>query len=126
MSENIIIESILTSIKKLLGIEDGHDYFDPELVMFINAAFQTLDELGVGPQDAPFKITGKGEEWEDFLTDYTLNLEAVKTYIWIRVKLMFDPPTSSFAVSALDDQRKELEWRLLVQAETGRKRQVVI
>ncbi len=119
MEDNVLIDSILVSIKKLLGIEDGYDHFDPELVMYINAAFQTLDELGVGPQGTIFKIRGKSETWDQFLDFSSRNLEAVKTYIWLRVRLMFDPPQTSHAINSFKEQREELEWRLLVQAEGG-------
>ncbi len=118
MNGSVLIPSILTSTKRLLGIEDGYDHFDPEIVMYINAVFQTLDELGVGTPN--FRITGKTENWDEFLTDDSKQLEAVKTYIWLRTRLMFDPPQNSFAVQSFDDQRKELEWRLLVQAEGGK------
>ncbi len=116
MDESVLIDSILVSIKRLLGIEDGYDHFDPEIVMYINAIFQTLDELGVGKPN--FKISSKADVWSDFLGESSKQLEAVKTYIYLRTRLMFDPPQNSFIVSSFDDQRKELEWRLLVQAES--------
>ena len=118
MGKSVLIESILISIKKLLGIEDCYDHFDPELVMFINSGLETLDELGVGTPN--FRITGPSETWDQFLTDSSKQLESVKEYLWVRTRLIFDPPQNSFITNSFDDRKKELEWRMLVQAEGGR------
>lgn len=111
------MESILLTVKKALGIEADFDVFDSDIIIHINTAFNVLNQLGVGPEEG-FYITGVNEVWSDFLPD-TPNLEAVKTYIYIKVRLVFDPPTSSFVLQSLNDTAKEYEWRLNVQAEGG-------
>jgi len=107
------VESILESIKKLLG-NNSDDYFDPDLIIYINSVFSTLHQLGVGP-DTPFSIAGPDETWDDFQAE---NLDAsVKTYVMMRVKLMFDPPNNSFLIDNYKKQIEELEYRMNVRAE---------
>lgn len=110
------MDSILTSIKKMLGIEETYDHFDPELIVFINSALGILFQLGVGPRDAPFIITGKSEIWDDFIADD--QIETVKSYIYMKVRLIFDPPTSSAVLSSFQELIKEFEWRCNVDSET--------
>lgn len=110
------MDGILTSIKKMLGIEEEYTHFDPELIIFINSAFGILYQLGVGQQTEPFKITGKEEVWDDFMRNE--QIETVKSYIFAKVKLQFDPPTTSFVLSSYQDLIKEFEWRCNVDAET--------
>jgi len=107
-------DSILVSIKKLLGLGVDYTPFDPDIIMHINSALFVMNQLGVGPAK-PFKITGAGEMWSDFVDDG--EVEAVKDAIFIRVKIAFDPPQSSFALEALKEQLKEYEWRLNVQVD---------
>ena len=107
-------ESILTSIKKMLGIQEDYEHFDPELIMHINSVFLILNQLGVGPDD-PFMIESKMDFWDDFLPEG--QIELVKTYVYDRVKLMFDPPASGFLVDSLNKQIAEFEFRMNVQAE---------
>lgn len=108
-------DSILDSTKKVLGIEPEYTAFDVDIVMHINTAFATLQQLGLGP-DEGFMIEDDEAVWSDFLgADKTLN--SVKTYVFMRVKLIFDPPPTSFAIEAMKDQVKELEWRLNVKRE---------
>lgn len=111
------MESILNSIKKLLGILDDYIEFDTDLIININSAFMILNQLGVGPREG-FRITGPDETWGLFL-DERQDLEAVKTYIYLKVKLMFDPPSTSFVLSSISEQINELEYRLLLQAKGG-------
>jgi hypothetical protein len=93
----------------------GYDAFDPDLIMHINGVFSTLNQLGVGP-DEGFMITGDQETWDTFLgTDPKLN--QVKTYVYLRVRLLFDPPQTAFLADAYAKQIEQLEWRLNVQAE---------
>lgn len=103
-------DSILTNTKKVLGIAEEYTAFDFDVMMHINSVFSTLQQLGVGPEEG-FEITGDGEEWQDFL-DGDKRLNNVKTYVYLRVRLLFDPPTTSYLIDALDKQRQELEWRI--------------
>lgn len=109
------MESILTSIKKLLGIDEADSHFDTDIIMHINSAFMTLWQLGVGPSKC-FKITTDEQTWYDFLGESS-DFEGVKTYIYRKVRANFDPPSSSFVLDAMDRQIKEDEWRLMLQAE---------
>lgn len=109
------MESILTSIKKLLGIDETDSHFDVDIIMHINSAFMTLYQLGVGPKTC-FKITTDEQTWFDFLGE-SGDFETVKTYIYRKVRANFDPPSSSFVLDAMDRQSKEDEFRLMIQAE---------
>lgn len=111
------MESILTSIKKMLGPDSEYEYFDPDIIMHINTALMDLTQLGVGPSEG-FSICDDTATWIDFIGD-SKKLEAVKTYVYIQVKLVFDPPTSSAAIDALERQAKKLEWRLNVAVDTA-------
>lgn len=109
------MDSILVSIKKLLGIAADYTHFDPDIIMHINSAFSVLTQLGVGPPEG-FRIDDDVKTWNDFISD-TIRLDAVKSYVYLKVSLMFDPPTSSAILSARERQISELEWRLNVAAE---------
>lgn len=111
-----INDSILNSIKKLIGPDYDYGPFDRDIIMHINSAFMILNQIGLGPT-APFKITGSDEVWTDFMADVA-NYLSVVDYIYLRCRLIFDPPTSSFVLSSLKEQQQELEWRLNVMAET--------
>lgn len=106
------MDSILTSIKALLGIAEEYEQFDQQIIMHINTVFTILSQLGVGPEE-PFSILDKSITWSDFDTKGH-SLESIKTYIYLRVKSYFDPPANSFTMDALDKQAKELEWRMMV------------
>ena len=110
-------ESILTSIKKLLGITEDYDYFDQDIVMHINAAFMVLTQLGIGPSEG-FLITDDTDTWSDFIDDST-NLGSIQSYVYMKVKLMFDPPQNSFTVDSMTKLVNELEWRLNVAADNS-------
>lgn len=110
------MESILTSIKKLLGIEEDYTHFDPDIIMHINSVFMILNQLGVGPPEG-FRIEDDIATWNDY-TDNNLMYESVKTYIHLKVRLLFDPPASSSLIEAMNRQISELEWRLNVAAES--------
>lgn len=110
-------ESILISIKEQLGIDKNYGVFDTPIIAGINSALFALSQIGVGPS-APFSITGETETWSDFLGERR-DLTAVKTYVYIKTRLVFDPPSSSFVIAALENMAKEYEWRLNVQAEEG-------
>jgi len=109
------MESILNTIKKMLGIDPEYDQFDSEIVVNINSVFLTLKQLGVGPATT-FSITDVEQKWTDFVE--TTDLEAVKMYIYLKVRLGFDPPSSSFVQTSMENQIKELEFRLNVECDT--------
>jgi len=111
------MESILNSIKKLLGIAEDYDHFDSDIIMHINSVFATLTQLGVGPEDG-FSIDDESEKWEDFLPEERM-LHSVKSYMFMKVKLMFDPPLSSAVIECTKEQIKELEWRLQVAVDSA-------
>ena len=110
------MESILTSIKKLLGITEEYDQFDPDIIMHINSVFMILAQLGIGPAEG-FSIEDDTAVWTDFIQDIK-KLESVKTYIYLKVKLAFDPPLSSAVIESMNRLINELEWRLNVAAES--------
>lgn len=107
------MDSILTSIKKDLGIAEEYEHYDSDIIRHINSVFMILKQLGVGPSKT-FKITDKYDLWTEFLDSD--DLEAVKTYMYMKVKLIFDPPTSSAALEAMKESIKEYEFRLNVAA----------
>lgn len=106
--------SILTSVKKMLGITEEYAYFDHDIVMHINSVFMILNQLGIGPSQG-FSITDDTQLWSDFV-DLT-RIEAVKSYVYLRVRILFDPPSSSFVLNSMENQIKELEWRLNVMVD---------
>lgn len=110
------MESILTSIKKLLGIEEEYEQFDPDIIMHINSVFTDLNQIGVGPPEG-FYIEDSTSEWTSYIAEPGA-LESVKSYIYLRVRLLFDPPTSSAVLESIQRQIDKLEWRLNVAAET--------
>lgn len=118
MEENNNIEksrsSILTSIKKLLGISETCVDFDTDVIMHINTVLMTLNQLGIGEEG--FQIEDKESTWDEF-TDSD-KLAAIKTYVHLRVKLLFDPPLNSAIIEAIKESIRELEWRLNVRAES--------
>ena len=109
------MESILTSIKKLLGITEEDDSFDMDITMLINSAFVALQQLGVGPSEG-FVIEDDLATWVEFLPNDTA-INTVRHYIWLKVKMVFDPPTSSFVMDAIKHEIAEDEWRLMVYAD---------
>ena len=112
-------ESILTSVKKLLGIDESYSHFDSDLIMHINSVFSILGQMGVGPKNG-FLISGADEKWSDFFEDDAGRLPLVKSYMHLKVKLLFDPPLASSAVDAMNRQISEFEWRLFVAADNAK------
>ena len=108
-------DSILQSTKKILGIEPEYTVFDVDVITHINSAFSTLNQLGIGPIDG-FMILDDQATWDSYL-QFDSRLNSVKTYVYLRVRLLFDPPQTSYLITSLDEQRKELEWRLNVVRE---------
>ncbi len=112
-------DSILNSVKKVLDISPSYDVFDLDITMHINSALSTLTQLGVGPEYG-FTIDDADATWADFLTDPNKlkRFSEVRTYIYLRLRLIFDPPPNSFTLDAYKEQIKELEWRINVTRET--------
>ena len=110
------MESILTSIKKLLGIAEDYEHFDQDIIMHINTVLAILTQLGVGPATG-FSIADKSTKWNEFISN-KLYYEPVKTYVYLKVKLLFDPPQSSIVLEATNRMVSELEFRLNAAAET--------
>ena len=105
-------ESILQSIKKPLGIDVSYTAFDQDIIMHINSVFMILRQMGVGP-DSGYKIDSTSNQWSEFTND-DLFIESVKTYIYLKVRMYFDPPQNTSLISAIQSQISELEWRLNV------------
>lgn len=108
-------ESIFESIKSLLGPDASYDVFDQDILIHINTAISVLTQLGVGPATG-FMVTGSDETWRDFIGDDKI-LQMVKTYIYMKVKMAFDPPTNSSVLNAYNEACKEYEWRLNVETD---------
>ena len=106
------MESILTSIKKLLGITADYTHFDDDIIMHINSVFMILNQLGVGPSEG-FYIEDRSTTWSDYIDDPS-RLQMIKSYMYMKVKLMFDPPASSTVTKCIEDNIREFEWRLNV------------
>lgn len=109
--------SILNDIKKLLGIDESYEAFDVDIIIHINTFLRVLNQLGVGIRG--FSISDKSSKWIDFLGDGANNLNEAKTYIYLRTRLAFDPPTSSYVTNSFNEMIKELEWRLNVEVDPG-------
>ena len=111
------MDSILTSIKKQLGITEDYEHFDEDIIVHINSVFMVLNQLGVGPSEG-FFIEDKESKWSDFIPDASaLRLKAVETYVYLRVRILFDPPTGT-VLEMMKEQIEEYEWRLNVAAES--------
>ena len=118
------MESILTSIKKLLGIVEEYEHFDADIIMHINSAFSVLTQLGVGPEEG-FRIKDASTVWSDFLYDDP-RLEMVRTYVYLKVKLVFDTASSSSAViESINRQIQELEWRINVTVDPDQREEEI-
>lgn len=109
------MDSILTSVKKMLGIAEDYEHFDADIILHINSVFMILNQLGVGPNTG-FSIDDKTAAWTDYLDD-NARLESVKTYMYLRVRLLFDPPINSAVVDVIQKQIDEIGWRLREQVE---------
>jgi hypothetical protein len=109
-----VAQSVLISVKKILGIAESDTSFDIDVVLHINSVFSILDQVGIGPPGG-FLIEDSTATWDDFVTDKRLN--SVKTYVYLRVRLLFDPPNTSFVIDSMNKQIAELEWRLNVVRE---------
>lgn len=104
-------QSILDSVKKVLGMDATYTAFDEDIVMHINSQFSKLYNLGVGPKNAAFEIEDKTAKWSEFLEGKT-NINMVKTYVCMAVRLIFDPPPTSFGITAVEKEIEQMGWRL--------------
>jgi hypothetical protein len=118
-----LTDSILETTKKLLGFESDYTAFDLDIITHINSVFFTLKDLGIGPT-VGFLIVDDSATWSDFIG--TEDINAVKSYMFMRIRLMFDPPSSSFHLESLNKQAQEMEWRLNVHMEGVRNPLVII
>lgn len=109
------MESILLTIKKMLGLEPEYTPFDTDIIVLINSSLMRLHQLGIGPKGG-FRITDDSQKWSDFINDSSC-LNSIQEFIFIKTKLVFDPPATSFVISAYNDRANELEWCLMVEAE---------
>lgn len=109
-------ESILNSVKKAIGVSEEYDAFDTILIMHINSVFMILNQLGIGPSEG-FSIMDDATMWSDYISEDDTRFEAVKSYMSLKVRLLFDPPLSSTVMECMKQSASEMEWRLNVQAE---------
>lgn len=113
------MSSILNDTKKILGLGEDYTPFDLDVIIHINTAFSVLEQLGIGPEDG-ISISDAGDDWDDLgLPNKWVNM--IKTYLYLKVRMLFDPPTMSFMITAVQDQLKEYEWRLSHFRETESK-----
>lgn len=110
--EEDISDSILLSVKKMLGIPPEYEQFDPEIIIHINSVFSILTQLGVG-SDEGFSIKDSTASWSDYIPEGKA-VEDIKTYMYLKVRLIFDPPQSSAAIDAMKQLASEFEWRINV------------
>lgn len=116
------MDSILISIKKMLGITEEYDYFDPDIIMHINTVFSVLTQLGVGPKGG-YAISDKTAKWSDY-DNSDSRLEMLKSYMYLKVKLLFDAPLGTASIEAINRQISELEWRINVTVDPGEKEEI--
>lgn len=109
------MDSILLSVKKMIGVPKDYDVFDMDIIMHINTVFDALNQMGVGPEEG-FSISDDSTEWSEFMT-YGKNSEMVKSYMYLKVRMLFDPPSNSNLSNVIGEQIKEYEWRLLIFAD---------
>lgn len=113
---NVQEDSILASVKLALGITIDYEFFDPQLVQYVNTVLAVLVQTGVGPEEG-FAITGPSETWMDFLGDDHAKIEYAKSYVIMRVRMLFDPPQSSGAMKSMEEMIREFEWRGYVECD---------
>lgn len=113
-----VMNSILNSVKKALGIEPDYKDFDPDILMHINAAIMTLRQLGVGPSEG-YIVTSSDQTFDDYLGEGSTETAMVRTYLFYKTKILFDPPTSSIVMEAFKGTIQETEWRLNLQVDSA-------
>lgn len=110
--------SILTDVKKTLGIDEDLTVYDVDILMHINTVISTLTQLGVGPPSG-FTVTDEADSWDELIPPDDPTYNSVKTYVYLRVRLFFDPPATSYLIEAYERQIEEIEWRLNVRSESS-------
>lgn len=115
LEEVRLMDSVLNSIKKLLGIQESYTIFDADLIMHINSTFAMLNQIGIGPKEG-FVIEDSYTTWDEYITQ--ANESMVKSYIYLKVRLLFDPPSNNSLTESINRQLSELEWRLLLVGDT--------
>lgn len=110
-------ESILVYVKKLLGIQSDYTHFDPDIIYAINSAFAVLTQLNVGPREG-FSISDDSTKWNEFIQDI-LRLSLIKEYVYLRTKLLFDPPSGTALLKAMNASIAEYEWRIHIASDGG-------
>lgn len=111
-------DSILNTIKKMIGPTSEDTYFDTDIIIHINSTFSVLNQLGVGPDDG-FSIKDSTAKWSDYIGEDEKKLDAVISYVYLKVKLLFDPPLNASVIASIEKTISELEWRLNVASETS-------
>lgn len=109
------MDSVLLSVKKMIGVPKDYNVFDMDIIIHINTVFDALNQMGVGPEEG-FSISDDSTEWSEFMT-YGKNSEMVKSYMYLKVRMLFDPPSNSNLSNVIGEQIKEYEWRLLIFAD---------
>lgn len=117
-------DSILNTIKKMVGVGVDYSVFDVDIIVLINSALSTLRDLGIGPKEA-FVVEDETQKWKDYILNIN-DFVDVKEYIFLKVKIMFDPPSSSYVLDAYKNRMSELEWRLNVRSESECFREEVV
>ena len=112
------LDSILNTIKKLLGIDSDDNSFDIDIMAIVNSIIPSLSQMGIGPKNG-FIIMSSDDKWLDYIEDDTINLEGVKTYLYLKTKLIFDPPINSTVIESFNKILSELEWRMMLAIETN-------
>lgn len=112
------MDSILNTIKKLLGVDVDDDSFDADITIHINTGIFALSQMGIGPKNV-FVVNSIEQKWSDYIDSSATNLEGVKSYLYLKTKLIFDPPTNSTVIDAINKSLNELEWRMMEAIETN-------
>lgn len=118
LEEVRLMDSVLNSIKKLLGIQESYTIFDADLIMHINSTFAMLNQIGIGPKEG-FMIEDSYTTWDEYITQ--ANESMVKSYIYLKVRLLFDPPSNNSLTESINRQLSELEWRLYLEGDNKAK-----
>lgn len=112
------MDSIVNTIKKSLGIDESDDSFDSDIILNVNTTIFSLSQMGVGPSNG-YVVTSIDDKWIDYINTTTINLEGIKTVIYLKTKLIFDPPTNATVIESIKKTITELEWRLTLAVETN-------